>query len=130
MTDMNGDVVVATADLVARAGARVFELGHTGDDDSPAESVTWHASAQYQGARLIAQGHASPAAACLALAERLLTGGICRCRQPVTLSSAQPGCRWRLVGQRWESGCDAPPILMRGAQRGDVAAMRRALRDG
>jgi hypothetical protein len=128
--DVNDDVVVATADLVARAGARIFELGHTGDDDSPAGSVTWHASAIYQGARLIVQGHASPSAACLALAERLLTGDTCRCRRPVTLSDTRPGCRWQLVGQRWEPGCDAPPVVMRGAQRGDVAAMRRAMRDG
>jgi hypothetical protein len=125
--NVHDDVVVATADLVARAGARVFELGHTGDDDSPAGSVTWHASAIYQGARLMEQGHASPSAACLALAERLLTGGICRCRRPVTLSDTRPGCRWRLVGQRWEPGCDAPPVPVRG-RRGDVAAMRRALR--
>jgi hypothetical protein len=128
VTDVNDDIVVATADLVGRAGARSFEIGHTGDDDDPAgRPVTWHASAQYRGARLIAQGHASPSAACLALAERILTGGTCRCRQPVTLSDSRPGCRWRLVGPRWVPGCDAPTIDVDG-EIGDLDAMRRAMR--
>lgn len=127
--DLNDDLVVATAELVSRAGARLFELGHTDDDDEhddPAEPVTWHASAQYQGARIMTQGHSSPSAACLALSERILGGGICKCGRPVTLSDSRPGCRWRLVGPHWEPGCDAPPILVR-AKRGDVDAMRRAL---
>lgn len=122
---MNDDIVVACVDLVDRAGASGFEIGHL-HDDVPVEQAGWYAHAQYRGARITVEDHQSPTAAALALAERLLAGATCRCRQPVTLSDGRAGCRWRLMGARWEPGCDVPPIRVEG-DRGDHAAMQRAL---
>lgn len=122
---INDDVVVACADLVGRAGASGFEIGYL-HDDVPVEEAGWYAYAQYRGARITVQDHRSPTGAALALAERLLRGATCRCRQPVVLSDRADGCRWRLVGGRWEPGCDAEPLHIKG-QRGDHAAMQDAL---
>ncbi|MBX7264943.1 hypothetical protein KIF24_01980 [Micromonospora sp. Llam7] len=124
---MNDDIVIACANLVDRAGAAGFEIGHTGDDDEPAEDVQWYAFAAYRGARVISDGHRSPTAAALGLAERLLAGAMCRCTQPVTVSDSRPGCRWRLVGQRWEPSCDAAPVTVSGGGRGDMAAIQHAM---
>jgi hypothetical protein len=123
---VNDDLVVACADLVGRAGASGFEIGYL-HDDVPVEEAGWYAHASYQGARIMVDDHRSPTGAALALAERLLAGATCRCRQPVTLSDSGNGCRWKLVGARWEPGCDAPSITVKGAQRGDHVAMQRAL---
>lgn len=120
---INDDVILACADLVGRAGASEFEIGHL-HDDVPVEEAGWYAHAQYQGARIIVDDHRSPTGAALALAERLLSGATCRCGEPVTLSDRQPGCRWRLSGQRWEPGCDAPSVRVR---RGDYVAMVKAM---
>jgi hypothetical protein len=122
---MSEDAIVACADLVGRAGARDFELGYM-HDDVPVEEAGWYAVAKYQGARITADEHRSPTAAAMALAERLLAGATCRCRQPVSLSDAARGCRWRLMGAKWEPGCDVPSINVTG-QRGDYAALQRAL---
>lgn len=122
---MYDDAVIACADLAGRAGAREFEIGYL-RDDVPVEDAGWYATASYQGARIMADEHRSPTAAAMALAERLLAGATCRCRQPVALNDEGPGCRWRLMGQRWEPSCDAPPVHVEG-QRGNHAAMARAL---
>lgn len=122
---INDDVVIACADLVGRAGASGFEIGYL-HDDVPVEEAGWYAHAQYRGARITVEDHRSPTGAALALAERLLSGATCRCRKPVTLSGGQPGCRWRLAGQRWEPGCDAPSLTVKGTP-GDYAAMQRAM---
>lgn len=122
---MNEDVVIACVDLVGRCGASGFEIGYL-HDDVPVEEAGWHASVQFHGARITVQDHRSPSGVALALAERLLRGAACRCRQPVALSDRAEGCRWRLVGRRWEPGCDAEPIHVKG-ERGDHAAMVRAL---
>jgi hypothetical protein len=124
-THINDDVVIACADLVGRAGASGFEIGYL-HDDVPVEDAGWYAHAQYRGTRITVEDHRSPTGAALALAERLLDGATCRCRQSVTLSDRAAGCRWRLVGQRWEPGCDAEPLHFSG-QRGDHAAIQRAL---
>jgi len=123
---MNSDIIRACADLTDRAGASRFEIGYL-HDDVPAEEAGWYAHAQYRGTRIIVEDHRSPTAAALALAERILTGGMCRCRQPVTLSDTGEGCRWRLIGDRWEPGCDVAPLAIPGGQRGDHAAMAAAL---
>jgi hypothetical protein len=125
VSDLYGDAVVACADLVGRAGAREFEIGYQ-RDDVPVEEAGWYASASYKGARLMADEHRSPTAAALALAERILSGGTCRCGQPVALNDDTPGCRWQLMGKRWEPGCDVPSIRVQG-ERGDYAAMEQAL---
>nr|MDT0660821.1 hypothetical protein [Micromonospora sp. DSM 115978] len=131
MTDPNvwTDAVIAAADLVGRAGATQFEIGWT-RDDVPVELAGWYCSAYYRGARLIVDEHRSPDAAAIALAERILTGGMCRCRHRVALSDQADGCRWRLVGQRWEPGCDVAPIEVDGVHRGDIAALHQALNAG
>jgi hypothetical protein len=123
--ELNEDVVVACADLVGRAGARDFEIGWV-RDDVPAEDAGWYAVAAYQGARIMTDEHRSPTAAALALAERLLAGATCRCGEPVTLSDSRPGCRWRLMGRRWEPGCTAPTVTNTG-ELGDLGAMHAAL---
>lgn len=128
MTHLNGDIITACADLVGRAGAREFEIGHI-HDNVPVDEAGWYAHATYQGARIQTQDHRSPTAAALALAERLLANASCRCGRTVTLSDDQPDrCRWRLTGARWEPGCDAPPIRMDKAMRGDWDGMNRAMR--
>lgn len=122
---LNEDAVIACADLVGRAGASDFEIGYL-HDDVPIEEAGWYAVAKFKGARITTESHRSPTTAAIALAERLLAGATCRCRKPVTMSGATPGCRWHLVGPRWEPGCDMPSIRVDG-ERGDVAAMQRAL---
>ncbi|QDY06143.1 hypothetical protein FJK98_02335 [Micromonospora sp. HM134] len=64
---MNDDILIACVDLAGRAGATDIEIGHTGDDDTPAHQVRWYAVATYRGARLIADDHQSPTAAAMAL---------------------------------------------------------------
>lgn len=109
--DFNDDVVIACVDLVKRTGATGMEIGH--DEGDP---VRWHAFAVYRGARVMVEDHPTPTTAALGLAERLLYGAQCKCGRPVTLSSPRAftgtldGCRWRLIGNRWEPGCDAPPM--------------------
>lgn len=126
MSDLNEDAIKACADLVGRAGASGFEIGYM-RDDVPVEDAQWYAFASYQGARIMAQDHRSPSAAALALAERLLSGAMCRCRQPVSLSESVLGCRWQLKGPRWEPGCAIEPVRV-DAARGDLAAIQAALR--
>jgi hypothetical protein len=111
---MHGDAVIACADLIGRTGATGFELGYL-HDGVPVEEAGWYAHANYRGTRIMTDEHRSPSAAALALAERLLAGGMCRCGQPVTLDDDRPGCRWQLMGKRWEPGCDAEPIQGRWA---------------
>lgn len=120
--DLNADAILACADLVGRAGASSFDIGYTGDETSP----RWYAQAHYRGTRIMVQDRHTPTEAAQGLAERLLRGGTCRCGKPVSLSD-RPGCRWRLVGARWEPGCDAPSVRTPG-KRGDLGAMERALR--
>jgi len=125
VVELNGDIVIACADLVGRAGAREFEIGYLNDDPA---APGWWAQAVYKGAKIIRDGHGTPEAAALALATRLLSGARCRCTKPVTLSDGVHGaCRWQLVGKRWEPGCDAPPITITEAQRGDHAALAQAM---
>jgi hypothetical protein len=121
---MYADAVIACADLVGRAGARGFEIGYL-HDDVPVEDAAWYAMATYQGTRLMADEHRSPTAAAMALAERILGGAACRCGQPVALSDDAAGCRWQLMGQKWQPGCDVAPISVPGS-RGDYAAITRA----
>lgn len=126
MMDIEGDAdaLIACVDLVGRTGAKDFQIGYL-HDDVPVAEAAWYAHAQYQGARITAQDHPSPALAAEALARRLLDGGRCtHCNGLIALSSAgamfYPGrqmtdgsrwtdakhtCRWRRVGQAWVRGC-------------------------
>lgn len=66
---LNGDAVIACADLVGRAGATQFKLGYL-HDDVPIEEAGWYAHAQYRGARITVDDRRSPSEAALAFAER------------------------------------------------------------
>lgn len=129
--DHGGPVDLAIARAISealtatRAGAIDFEIGYL-RDDVPVEKAGWWAAARYKGARIVTDEHRSPTTAAIALAERILADATCRCTKRVTLSDAVPGCRWRLVGRKWEPGCDEPPLRITGL-RGDHAAMQRAL---
>lgn len=121
------DAVRACADLVGRTGARSFECGYI-NEGVPVSEAGWYASAQFLGARLLAEDKASPAAACDGLAVRLLAGAQCQhCRKLVSLSAAGAMardatlldgrtwtaqeqaaaglCHWHRTGDRWERGC-------------------------
>lgn len=126
--NLNTDAMVALAYLAERAGAKGVEIGYTGDPDGPMTESLWYAHVEYTGARITVENHASPTAAAQALAERLLDGATCRCGQLSTLSDAAGGCRWQLVGQRWQPGCDAPPVPVPGVKWGDWRAMEQAMR--
>jgi hypothetical protein len=122
---MNDDVVAACANLTDRCGASGFEIGYL-HDDVPVEQAGWHASAEFKGARIMVEDQQSPTMAAFALAARLLTGAQCKCGRPVTMTDDRPGCRWRLMGPRWEPGCSAPAVRVSG-ERGDLGAMHAAL---
>jgi hypothetical protein len=125
--DEIGQRVVAACDLVARTGAREFQIGYL-HDDVPTEEAGWYAHAQYRGTRITAENQRGPAEAAEALAVRLLTGAKCKCGKLVALNSdgarafrnpvmsdgsAFPietaqrvgQCRWRREGEHWVSGC-------------------------
>lgn len=142
--NIDQDAVIATADLVGRAGAREFECGYL-HDDVPTEEAGWYATATYQGAKIMVDDHPGPVEACEALARRILEGGKCaHCGGLVALSGsgavafaeaqmadgstwtaeeavAAGQCRWRRIGDRWVRGCEdshpAPPRPNRAARR-------------
>src|SRR5262249_5673931 len=88
----------------------------------------WWAYVVFRGARVQVDGHADPHGAALALSIRILRGAVCKCGRSIAIADGLAGsCRWRLVGNRWEPGCEAPPIKVQ-APRGDHAAMREAFR--
>lgn len=123
---VNADVVMACVDLASRTGASGFELGHV-HEGVPVEEAGWYAHVNFKGTRLMVQDKRDPTEAAMALAERLLAGATCRCLKPVTLSRLQPGsCRWRLIGPRWQPGCDAPSLKMEG-EPGDYNKIQEAL---
>lgn len=124
MDELNEDLIVACADLVGRSGATDFEIGYLNDDP---ENPGWWAKSSYRGTRFIRDGHRTPEAACLALATRILSGATCRCLKTVALDDRSGGCRWKLVGQRWEPGCDDEPLRITEGQRGDYAALQAAI---
>jgi hypothetical protein len=122
------DAVKACADLVSRTGAKSFECGYV-HEGAPIAEAGWYATAVYKGAKITAEDKISPAEACDALADRLLSGAQCQhCKGLVTLSdrgafafrkatlatgqrwdaedaAKAPQCRWTRTGARWERGC-------------------------
>lgn len=119
--------VVAAADLVARTGARQFDIGYL-HEGVPSDRAGWYAIAMYRGARITADDEPGPAEAAEALARRLLTGAKCSCGKLVALDdaggiayqnpfmtdgtrfpaeqAARAGlCRWRRDRDRWISAC-------------------------
>src|SRR5262245_40781038 len=65
------EAVVAISRLAGRSGAKEFQFSCR-NWDAPYDQRGWWVMATYQGAKLIADGHASPTAACDALAARML----------------------------------------------------------
>lgn len=101
------DALIAAVDLVGRSGGKKFEVGYL-DEDVPSDRARWYASAQYRGARLIAENHRDPVQAAEALARRILDGGMCtHCKKTVFLSGPQgrKRCRWTRNGKKWVRGC-------------------------
>lgn len=140
MGDDFENIIQATADLCDRSGARGFEVGYL-HDDVPAEEADWYASAQFRGARVIAEHHVGPADAAFALAMKLLTGAKCRCGKLVSLvdggavafaksslahnfgewsataAAAAGQCRWRREEAQWVPSCTAPSMTIPGQGR-------------
>lgn len=129
------DAVVACAEIVGRSGGREFQLGWLYDDEEPPpgwpegvsvpiEEQQWYATARWKGALLKGVG-THPAAACLALAERILHGGQCLgCGKTVNLRPhfghwSSGNCNWRLEGKHWVRGCDGKhtPLKNRAQRR-------------
>jgi hypothetical protein len=144
--NLDDDALMAAADLVGRTGARGFEIGYT-HDDVPPEDAGWYANAQYQGARIMAEG-AGPVEAAEALARTLLTGAKCiGCGGLVALSdggavafgglmtdgstwtaeeaAAAGQCRWTRMGRKWVSACGAGADPPRKQRRGKRPRRRR-----
>lgn len=132
---LDDDAVIATADLIGRAGATSFQIGYL-HDDVPVAEAGWYAHAQYRGARLIVEDQPGPTEAAEALARRILTGAKCRCGRLVALSddgalafdgvlltdgsrwtvddAKKAGmCRWTRIGRRWVMGCQVSPGVHR-----------------
>lgn len=131
---LDAQAVVAAADLIGRAGATEFawDCPHTPDEgpDHNCPHVTWTCSAKYRGHRIFTDPQPYPGQAANALAVKILEGGLCRCGWPASITKQPDACHWKLVGQRWEPGCDAPPIDGRaeGLERGDLVGLNRAAR--
>ena len=106
LPDLDQDAVVACVDLVARTGAKSFEVGYL-DDDVPLEQARWYAQAFLRGARIVAQEKEGPDEACDALARRILRGGRCNhCQKTVALSGTQGVmCVWYRDRDAWVQGC-------------------------
>ena len=134
ITQDDDERIVAAVELVARTGARHFEIGYL-HEDVPANEADWYAHAQYRGTRIMVEHHSHPADAVEALAVKLLTGAKCGCGKLVALQrggalafraatmsdgstftieqAREAGqCHWRRKGRHWVSACG-----LRGARR-------------
>lgn len=124
--------VLAVAALVARAGGKAFEVGYLHEDAPTVEEAGWWVVAEWRGVKLSSGSeHRSSGQAADALADRLLNGAQCKCGRIASTNPAgvrggdattllgedwtfeqqkEAGvCVWRREGDRWKSGCDAPP---------------------
>lgn len=141
---MDDEALIASVDLIGRTGGRHLEIGHSGDEDSTMDEVTWHAWCNLRqvgaaGVRMIEDGHPDPVTAVEALAVRLLSGATCtHCKGLIALSAEgaviTPGtrmadgstmtvararslrqCHWQRVGARWVRGCEGTyPVVPSG----------------
>ncbi|AEM88890.1 hypothetical protein [Streptomyces violaceusniger] len=138
------DLVDAVTDLCSRVGAHSVEIGYSlrsGQESGPAD---WYAYAAYYGGAISERGHPSPAAACYALACRLVAGVHCACRLPVALDPGRtPGltrpwaageqwgiseareagwCLWEPYMKRWRAGCGMLPFEVPGSAVAELPA--------
>lgn len=125
-----GDIITATGKLAERMGASRYEVAyacpHT-PDEGPGHTcpdVEWTCTVQYRGIKVFESG-LTPHEAAVALAVRLMTGAMCRCRRAVTMSerTSAAQCRWTFQGDQWVPGCDAPSIKVPGGSPGDYGAI-------
>lgn len=116
------DFLIALGDLVLRSGATAVEFDTIRDD--PADPG-WFVTLRSRGARISVEGYPTAATAAIAMAMRILSGASCKCTRKVVLHDDPAGCRWKLMGDRWEPGCTAPSIRVIG-ERGDHAAVAAA----
>ncbi len=116
------ELLLAASDLIRRTGCIELEIGHSDD-----EGREWYAVAKYQGTRVIHES-TGPDLAALGLAMQLLEGGRCKCGRRATLVGASDTkhCLWSRTGERFNSGCDAPPMTI--DKPGDIAAADREWR--
>lgn len=126
LSQEQNDILIATADLVGRSGARNFEIGYLHDD---AENPGWWAHADFGGHRIIVEDFRDPILACWALSNKILTGAKCKCGRLVALSDEgafafveatmmdgttmtaedalnMEQCRWYRIGDRWHRECE------------------------
>lgn len=128
--DNPGDIIEGTLRLAERAGARSWELSymcpHTPDveDGHACPDVEWTCTVEYRGMKVFESGP-TPHEAAVALAVRLMTGAMCRCRRAVVLGDRTEAdqCRWTFQRDRWVPGCDAPAITVPGGSPGDYQAI-------
>lgn len=121
------DALVAAVDLVGRSGATEFELGFL-DEHVPVDQARWWATARYRGARLQVDEQPGPVAAAVALARRVLEGGLCtHCGARIHLGGAPRSlrrrgrvCAWKRTGRRWERGCRDRIAEGQRIRRGDL----------
>lgn len=113
---------IAIADLVARSGARQFEVGYLRDPSDPEYIIAgpgWYCSAFYRGARLTAGDMPGPEQAADGLAHRILNGGRCtHCGSMTTTAdlaaviyerwgrARKARCIWWRDGETWRRGCE------------------------
>jgi hypothetical protein len=103
--------LIAAVNAIGRSGAKDLEIGHIEDGPVPAAFARWYATARFQGAKVIAEEHASPLTALEDLLQRILIGGACvKCRHPITLpdqadAGSSDRCTWTRHGDMWVPGC-------------------------
>lgn len=101
--------VIAAADLCGRSGAKQFEIGYL-HDDVPMAEAGWYATALYNGAKVIGEGH-GPEQAADALARKILHGGLCLdCGGKINVHPRQGHwsgreCVQKRHRDRWVKGC-------------------------
>lgn len=109
------DAILASAELVGRAGGSDFAVGYE-RDDVPLEEAGWWASATFKGKEVKVVEQRSGALACEILARNLLDGGLCtHCRRVVRIRpqgyvedvyKGPKPCAWHRVGPTWKRGCE------------------------
>lgn len=132
---MNMDAVIAVVDLGKRAGASMFGIGwecpHSDElSDEQIKThqcpdVVWWAGIQYNDEEFATPPCPDPLTAADFLAKSLLRSAQCKCGRLATPTTPVDGmCTWRRIGDRWDSGCDDPPIDLPDGTRGNLAMLR------
>lgn len=112
----------AAMELVKRCGGAPspelqldFEVGFL-RRGVPPEEAGWFCAATRNGVQVLAEEHASAAAAADALVAKLIDGSRClHCGRPITTSLRDgldaENCYWRRLSTRWMWGCGLAAVL-------------------